>query len=75
MEFAKVSSLRSFPCANSARSEGQIKRREKRQQWYAGTSTGEFADKPCSFNTFKGLLVRTTKSRPVRWNRVLIRVY
>jgi len=66
VEFAKGSSLRSVPCANSARSESQIKRQENRQQWYAGTRTGEFADKPCGFNAFRGLLVRTTKGRPVR---------
>ena len=70
--FAKISSLRSVPCANSAWSEAQVKRQEKSQQWYGGARAGKLADKSCGFNAFRGLLVGTTKCGPVRRNRVLL---
>ena len=46
VEFAKVVSLRSVPCANSARSEGEVKRYGKRQQWYGGAITRDLRANP-----------------------------
>src|SRR5205807_8622218 len=61
------SSLRSIPCANSARSKGEVRRQKGHQQWYAGARPKNSPDKPCHLNAFPGVTGsrRSPQTRPM----------
>src|SRR5207244_2603003 len=54
-----------------SRPEGENRRHGKNQQWYSGPRRGKIAENACYFKAFGGLLVGSTRSKPVLSNRVL----